>query len=448
MPKCLRFLLTAALLSAGGTARAQEILGSLGPASVGEWITIYGTRGTDHFPLDSARISGSGAFRFAPRAFPLGYYRLGFANDQVDLILGAPGDARIRLDFSGRPLQEHITVSGSTENQRLWEYKWASREAQRRLRAVTDQRAGMDPRDTAGLNRLSQEERTLKQRQQEFLARLMAQDTASYFAQVAALDQRLMSAMQAGPAAVRNAMRWSDPSLLRSSLYPKAIMALLQSTTPASPGMLRVACDSLLHWSSPDTACWSFTRTQLIAIFSAYGPEEVLQHVVDHYVMGPLSLVAPDAALLADVAVQLKASIGAMAPDVALPSPITGRTDRLAQLVQANAYTALFFYSSTCDHCHAEMPGLSALHNGYAEKGFGVVGIALDDDEAEFRRNIMEMALPFPCYTELAAWGSPAAKAFGVKATPWLILVDRTGRIVAKPNDHIELGELLGGLLP
>ena len=49
----------------------------------------------------------------------------------------------------------------------------------------------------------------------------------------------------------------------------------------------------------------------------------------------------------------------------------------------------------------------------------------------------------WPCYTMVMGWGDPAAKAFNVKATPSMFVIDRAGRIVAKPMDHEELRAFL-----
>ncbi|MBK9176102.1 MAG: TlpA family protein disulfide reductase [Flavobacteriales bacterium] len=444
-----RFFIAVASCTACIVASAQEIIGSVPTAAAGKHahMVLYRTYGGEHIPLDSAHIEAKGLFRFPPRAYPLGYYRLGFAEDQVDLILGTT-DGPLKLDFGGSPLQEHITVSGSVENQRLWEYKWASRDAQRRRRFIVEARVGLDPRDREGLERLAAEELLVQRRQQDLLNRLISQDSSSYFAKVVVTDQRVMAALEQGPLAVRNAMRWTDPSLVRSAVYGKAIMALLQSSTPATPDMLIAAADSVLAWAEADTLCWGFARATLVEVFATYGPEEVVQHLVDRYMVGPGTMVPPDHVLLATVADQLRTAVGSQAPDVELPSPITGKRDQLSILVHTKTFTALFFYSSTCDHCHMEMPGLSALYDRYASQGFNIVGIALDDQLQEFTSNIEEQSLRFPCYSELQAWGSPAAKAFAVKSTPKLILLDRTGRIIAKPRDQVELHEILQGLFP
>lgn len=430
-------------------AHAQKLSGTCAGEALqpGRHIVLYETRGPERFPVDSARIGRNGQFAFKQAFHRTGYYRLGTSDDQVDLIL-CDREPAVELELEGKPLQEHITVLTSEENKRLWEFKLASRAAQESTQRIARMRQALDPRDIDALQRLASEEEGVNERLNATLQRLVAQDPRSYFAKVVVADRRLMDALSAGPQAVRDSMDWTDDSLVRSMIYAKAIMAILQAATPANAATLAAASDSVLFWAEGDTACWSFARGQLIEIFSTYGPDEVVQHLVDRYVAGPGSLTAADRELRARVADQLKSAIGALAPDIELPSPITGHADRLLELVQPYPCTVLFFYSSTCDHCHAEMPPLNALHERFSRKGLNIIGIAIDDDEELFRNNIAERSLKFPCYSELRAWGSPAAKALAVKATPWLIVLDREGRIVAKPANSTELEELLPKLLP
>jgi len=440
--------LLAALLLAS-PLQAQKLSGTCSGGTIKpqSWIYLFTTRGQERILTDSARVDRNGHFAFKRIISSTGYYRLGAAEDQVDLILNDK-EPSVELSFDGSPLQEHITVLASNENERLWECKRASRAAQDDVKRIDGLRKLLDPRDIDALQRLAAEEESVNERLNSTLRRLELQDPGSYFSKIVATDRRLMAALPIGPQAIRDSMDWRDNSLVRSTVYAKAIMAILQAATPANAATLAAASDSVLFWAEGDTACWSFARRQLIEIFSTYGPDEVVQHLVDQYIAGPKALAPADADLRSLVAEQLKAAVGAMAPDVVLPSPVTGHADRLLELVQPYPCTVLFFYSSTCDHCHAEMPGLNSMHERFVRKGLNIIGIAIDDDEAEFKAAIAERGLKFPCYSELVAWGSPAAKAMSVKATPWLIVLNREGRIVAKPANGSELEEMLPSLLP
>lgn len=246
--------------------------------------------------------------------------------------------------------------------------------------------------------------------------------------------------------AIRDAFDWSDGELLRSAIHDKAVMAVLQSIPmDMENGLVRV-CDSVLFWSEPDLECWSRTRALLIELFDQYGPDHVTQHLVDSYVVGEKVLVPPDNDLLRIVAELLRVTVGAKAPDGKLPDPLTKDTTDIATLLSTAKYTALFFYSSTCDHCHDQMPGLRQLYADEHGKGFEIIGIALDADTMEFKETITVEKLNWPCFSELIGWGSPLAKAYAVRSTPSFFLLSRDGIIVAKPTDHEELRELLEGL--
>ena len=400
------------------------------------------SNGYDQVPIDSMVIGAKGRFAFKKSTYPPGFYQLVHGTDRLDLILGT-GEENLELRIAGTPFQEHLTVSRSVVNQRLWDYKRASRHSQDRLRTLKDRRAEASPRDSALLQALILEEAEIQGSQQAYLDRLIVQDRNGVFANIVLADRQLMSAIEQGTKAIRDAFPWSNNTLVRSAVYPKAIMALLQSATPATPDILMAASDSVLAWAAPDPTCWRFARGMLVDLFITYGPPDVVQHLVDRYVAGPDALLPPEDRLRAAVSEQLKVAIGSISPDVLLPDPVRLDTIHLHDLVKKGALTVLFFYSSSCDHCHEQMPGLNAIHRKFLSKQVQVVGLALDTDTAEFVGNINKMGLEFPCFSELAAWGSPAAKAFAIKATPAFVVIDQRGLIIAKPHDHVELEETL-----
>ncbi len=441
-------LLSLLTLLLGTTARAQRLIGSFEqndgrPGSV----VLWSTYGQDHFPVDTTFVDRKGRFAFDERSAASGFYQLSVSDsDRVDLILD-PRENSVELRFDGLPLREHIAVVRSLENQRLWEYKRASRSYGSEISSLRQRRATSDPLDATNLLVLDSLEREAVGRRESALERLILQDPTSYFSKVVGADQQLTAAIPRGPLAIRDAMDWTDASLVRSSVYPNAITAILQSATPASTDVLSNASDSLLKWAEPDPVCWRFTRAFLINLFSEYAADELVQHLVDAYITGPGTLYPPGPELLQLVAAQLRVSIGSQAPDVLLPDPLRGDTVSLSELRMGSRCTALFFYSSTCDHCHEQMPGLVSLYNGSTANGLQVIGIALDNDRADFIRTIAEEQLSFRCFSELNAWGSQAAKAFAVKATPTFIVLDGQGVIIGKPFDHEELRTMVLPLL-
>jgi len=243
---------------------------------------------------------------------------------------------------------------------------------------------------------------------------------------------------------VAEVCNFSDPEILRSTVYDKCVMAFLQNLNAVNEVQFAVAADTLMMLASGNEECKDYMLEHLIDLFSTYGPESALQHVIDRYAIsyGGVSTLAP--AVRAKVESLLRVSVGRVAPDVELNDH--GKMRQLSDLVKASRYTALFFYSSTCEHCHAQIPALKADRSKYMSKRFNVIGIALDVDSVDFLKSIEENAIPWKCYSEFNGWGSKAAQAFQVKATPTFFLLDERMKIVAKPQDADELGQILKGL--
>lgn len=422
---------------------AQTIQGRFERPLPARMVVLYGTTGSQHPPIDSVLIGEDGAFVFPYRALPSGFYQIGInGDDRIDLVLD-PRDPVIDLAFHGVPLQRNLNVLRSADNQRMWAYKLVSRAGQDELKAIQAERANASPLDTAGLARLSRHEAAVRNRMRNALDSLSALAPDGQFARAVQVDRRLDAAAHSGPRAIREIFDFSDPWTLRSNAYAKATVAYLQGTRFDSELAFHRACDTLLLTAAADTACWRYMRRQLVDIFATYGPDEVAQYLVDTYVVGPGSRVAPEAALLTMAAAQLRMTLGAPAPDAPLRSPLNRDTTMLSAVWSAQEYTALFFYSSTCDHCHHQMPGLRSLVMEMEPGFFKLLGIALDATAEEFTATIAEEGINWPCYSSLIGWGEPAAKAYNIKATPSLIVVDRMGRILAKPMDHTELRSFL-----
>lgn len=436
------FLIWSFLLSA---SHAQVIKGVFEQPLPANTVVLYATTGSEHPALDSVLIGTDGTFTFPYRSFPAGFYQIGInGQDRIDLVVDAR-EPVIELAFHGVPLQRNLNVIQSADNQRMWAYKVVSRSGQDELQLIQNERANASPLDTASLGRLDRQERRVRNMMRVALDSLSSIAPDGQFARAVRLDRSLDAAAPGGPAAIRAAFDFSDPWALRSTAYSKAVVLYLQGTQFTNEYAFHRACDTLLTAASRDTVCWRYMRYQLVEIFGTYGPDEVAQYLVDHYVIGTGSLVQPEPALMHIAAAQLRMALGAPAPDAQLAKPGHPDSTALSSLWKQQAYTALFFYSSTCDHCHGQMPGLRQLVLDMKPSQFKLVGIALDATEEEFSATIAQEGINWACYSSLLGWGEPAAKAYNVKATPSLFVIDKKGRIVAKPMDHQELRAFLEG---
>ncbi|MEZ4756120.1 MAG: TlpA disulfide reductase family protein [Flavobacteriales bacterium] len=431
----MRFALSIALLALCLTTQAQRITGQLRSSGGPDTVALLATIGHALQPVASAPVNKHGRFTFPQLHLEVGFYKLALNDtDRVDLILG-PHDPEVHLSFTGTPLQEHITVDVSTENIVLWRYKAISRSHQQALAAIRAERLAASPRDADLLEELTAREQAADAAKMRELDALIEAHPASYFAYAVTVDRRLMAALPQGLQAWRDAADLCDRRLLRSNLFAKVVLGNLQL---GADRPLEQVCDELLAQCRTDSLVWSAMRAQLLDLFNTHGPDLVAQYLVDRYVAGADAAWMLDPWTRKTMERRIACSIGAQV-SASDPWPFrSGGVERTDQVLGRAPLTLVFFFSSTCGHCHEEMPGVEALHQRYVAAGLQVVGVALDTDSTELAATVREKSLTFPVASSFIAWGEPLAKAWGVNATPSLILLDRERRILAKPFDHVE----------
>ncbi len=125
-----------------------------------------------------------------------------------------------------------------------------------------------------------------------------------------------------------------------------------------------------------------------------------------------------------------KTHIGAIAPEIALPSP-KGDTIRLSSL--RGKYVLVDFWASWCRPCRVESPNLVAAYNKYHDKGFTIFSVSLDNNRQSWINAIEKDDLgQWYHVSDLKGWHSSAAAAYGVTSIPSNFLLDPQGKIIAR----------------
>ena len=104
----------------------------------------------------------------------------------------------------------------------------------------------------------------------------------------------------------------------------------------------------------------------------------------------------------------------------------------ILSVIGQNKITVIDFWASWCGPCRQEMPFMVQLYDALKDKGFGMVGISLDDDRDAWREAIKKLGITWPQMSDLKGWENEAALQFNVPPIPHTIVVDKQGRILRR----------------
>ena len=152
------------------------------------------------------------------------------------------------------------------------------------------------------------------------------------------------------------------------------------------------------------------------------------------------------AKLLSRIEVLAKTAVGQKFTDFTLPDT-EGNPMTLSNIIAKNKYTLIDFWASWCGPCRAEMPNVVAAYKEYNKKGFGIVGVSLDNDADKWKKAIKDMNMTWDHMSDVKGWQCEGAALYGVNSIPATVLVAQDGTIIARNLRGEAIKEKLAELL-
>jgi thiol-disulfide isomerase/thioredoxin len=88
----------------------------------------------------------------------------------------------------------------------------------------------------------------------------------------------------------------------------------------------------------------------------------------------------------------------------------------------------LDFWATWCHGCEEEIPWFSKFERTYRARGFGVVGVSMDEGGWKIVNPFLsDVKVPYA----MLLGDNPTAQRYGIKPLPDTLLIDRHGRIAA-----------------
>lgn len=163
---------------------------------------------------------------------------------------------------------------------------------------------------------------------------------------------------------------------------------------------------------------------------------------------GLLGKTARNTTLGKEIAEYCKAGEGALkgriAPDFTMNTP-EGKPVSI-HAVKAKV-KIIDFWASWCGPCRAENPNVRRLYEKYHHQGLEIIGVSLDSKKEPWIKAIQKDGLEWIQVSDLKGWENAAAKMYGVKGIPHLLVLDSENRIVGEKLYGEELEKCVMSIL-
>ena len=133
--------------------------------------------------------------------------------------------------------------------------------------------------------------------------------------------------------------------------------------------------------------------------------------------------------------------VGEALPDFSSAVDLDGKPISLADY--RGKVVLLDFWAVWCGPCLGEIPRIRAVYEKYHDKGFEVIGVSLDEDEAALRAYIKAHEMPWRHIFDGQKWSGDLVQQYGVRSIPAPFLIDREGKVISVKARGSLLDELV-----
>lgn len=210
--------------------------------------------------------------------------------------------------------------------------------------------------------------------------------------------------------------------------------------------------DSLDKVSREMTGVW--VRKNIQSPIALYAVSDFAGWDMDVDAVEPLFMQLPAATrelpsaktLAAAIEVAKKTKVGAMAMDFT-------QNDTLGVPVKLSSFRGKYllvdFWASWCGPCRRENPNVVKTYQAFKDKNFTILGVSLDQPGArqKWLDAIHNDNLTWTHVSDLKFWQNDVARLYGIQAIPQNLLLDPSGKIIARNLSGEQLAKKLSEVI-
>lgn len=141
---------------------------------------------------------------------------------------------------------------------------------------------------------------------------------------------------------------------------------------------------------------------------------------------------------------EAQTSYNAQSPEITLPS-LNGDIVKLSDF--KGKVILVDFWASWCGPCRASNKHLVKLYNKYKAKGFEIFGVSVDENTKAWEKAVKMDKITWPQVIDKGGWESGTTARWNVAYLPTTFLFDKSGNLIARDLDKVELEKVLDNLL-
>lgn len=391
---------------------------------------LFETEGRNIAVKDSTRID-NGRFDFGRIEVGRGFYGLGYepGKKTADVVLN-PDEDVLNIDFQNARL-----VGGQTdsrENRAWFAYRGAESANSNQVRQLYKQRRGNEAAIDA---QVEAKQKELARTQHNFIR----DNPGTYMAKFLTWKQPRFIGDKG---TFLSDLDMSDNSLIRSMALPDRIQSMMRTFSEGKDAGFLSCIDLVKASCEENPVILEFALYNMLDGFYNTGKETICQYILDNYIFDE-----DCGANLSDVIRQraqgiINLRVGNTPPNFRIPDP-SGKVVDLSEMVASHEYTLVMFWASWCHKCEQEIPNLVPMYAEMNPRGFGMVGISVDQQKSAWTKAIADNQIPWSNVSQLKGWDAPITDDYKITQTPTYFLLDKEGKIVLKPERWFEVQRFL-----